>query len=83
MAFLGRLGSLGEPRGGAMAAQGPPKVGPIQSRVCVERGGGPLKRIQKHCQTALGILPRFNVPGGMVADHAARVAFVAPHPEKC
>ena len=38
VAFLGRLGSLGEPQGG-LAAKGPPKVGPIQSTVCVERGG--------------------------------------------
>ena len=68
VAFLGRLGSLGEPQGGAMAAQGPPKVGPIHAALRWERQGGPLRRLQKPCQTALGILPRLNVPRGTVAD---------------
>ena len=31
-------------------------------------GGGPLRRLQKSCQTALGVLLRLNVPGGTVAD---------------
>ena len=32
---------------------------------CAGRGrGGPLRRLQKPCQTALGILPRLNVPRG-------------------
>ena len=39
---------------------------------CTQRdaltGCGPLRRLQKPCQAALGILPRFNVPGGTVAD---------------
>ena len=39
VALLGRLGVFGEAQGGAMAAQGPPKVGPIQSPGCGERGG--------------------------------------------
>ena len=30
--------------------------------------GGPLRRLQKPYQTALGILARLNVPGGTVAD---------------
>ena len=30
-------------------------------------GGGPLRRLQKPYQTALGILARLNVPGGTVA----------------
>ena len=36
-----------------------------------ERGGAP-RRLQKPYQTALGILARLNVPGGTVADSAAR-----------
>ena len=51
-----------------MAAQGPRKVGPIQARRCVPEAGGPLRRLQTPCQTALGILSRLNVPGGTVAD---------------
>ena len=31
-------------------------------------GGVALRRLQNPCQTALGILPRLNVPGGTVAD---------------
>ena len=46
MALLGRLGAFGEPQGGAMAAQGPPKVGPIQS-VRRDELGGSLRRQQK------------------------------------
>ena len=68
VAFLGRLGSLGEPQGGAMAAQGPPGVGGMRAVKRGPEGGGSLRRLQKPCQTALGILPRLNVPGGTVAD---------------
>ena len=50
MALLGRLGAFGEPQGGAVAAQGPPKVGPIHASGCEERGGGPLRRLQKPYQ---------------------------------
>ena len=39
MALLGRFGALGEPQGGAMAAQGPPEGGPIHAALCEERGG--------------------------------------------
>ena len=39
MAFLGRFGAFGEPQGGEMAAQGPPKVGPVQAGLRGERGG--------------------------------------------
>ena len=69
MTFLGRLGSLGEPQGGAMAAQGPPGVGAVHASKRVERGGWSLGRLQKPCQTVLGILPRLNVPRDTVADH--------------
>ena len=68
VAFLGLLGSLGEPQGGAMAAQGPPKVGAVQSSKRVPEAEGSLRRLEKPCQAALGILPRLNVPGGTVAD---------------
>ena len=60
--FLGRHGSLGELQGGAMAAQGAPGVGAMQAELCAPEGGGPLRRLQKPWQTALGILPRPNVP---------------------
>ena len=48
VAFLGRLGSLGEPQGGAMAGQGPLGVGVLHSTGCCQRkgegeGGGPEK----------------------------------------
>ena len=45
-----------------MAAQGAPGVGVVQSPVCAPEGGGALRRLQIPCQTALGILPRLNVP---------------------
>ena len=51
-----------------MAVQGPPGVGVVQSKLREERGGGSLRRLQKPCQTALGILPRLNVPRGTVAN---------------
>ena len=68
VALLGRLGSLGEPQDGVMAAQGPPGVGVVHAMACCQRGGWSFRRLQKPCQTALGILPRLNVPGGTVAD---------------
>ena len=39
VAFLGRLGGFREPQGGAMAAQGPPKVGAMHATLRDERGG--------------------------------------------
>ena len=45
-----------------MATQGPLGVGAMQARRCVPRRGGSLRRVQKPCQAALGILPRLNVP---------------------
>ena len=36
------------------------------------RRWGPLRRLQKPYQTALGILARLNVPGGTVADSGPR-----------
>ena len=58
--FLGRHGSLGELQGGAMAAQGAPGVWAMQAAICETEGGRALRRLQKPCQTALGILPRLN-----------------------
>ena len=43
-----------------MAAQGAPGVWAVQAPICVPEGGGALRRLQKPCQTALGILPRPN-----------------------
>ena len=68
MALLNRFGAFGEPQGGSMAAQGPPGVGVVFARVCGSEAGGPLRKRHKPCQTALGIPPRLNVPGGTVAD---------------
>ena len=51
-----------------MAAQGRPKARPIHAIGREERGGWSLRKLQKPCQTTLGILPRLNVPGGTVAD---------------
>ena len=45
-----------------MAAQGPLGVGVVQLPIRAPEGGGALRRLQKPCQTALGILPRLNVP---------------------
>ena len=39
VALLGRLGAFGEAQGGAMAAQGPRKRGPIHAARCWKRGG--------------------------------------------
>ena len=51
-----------------MAAQGPPGRGAMHATLRVERGGWSLRRLQKPCQTAIGIPPRLNVPGSTVAD---------------
>ena len=40
MAILARLGKLGEPEGGTMAAQGPSGVGVMQSALCDPREVG-------------------------------------------
>ena len=43
-----------------MAAQGAPEIGVMQLTICAPEGGGALRRLQKPCQTALGILLRLN-----------------------
>ena len=42
VAFRGRHGSLGEAQGGAMAAEEPPKVGPIHAALRWQRAGWAL-----------------------------------------
>ena len=42
VAFQGRHGSLGEAQGGAMAAEEPPKVGPIHAALRWQRAGWAL-----------------------------------------
>ena len=65
--FLGRHGSLGEPQGGAMAAQGPPVIGAVQSSVGV---GGAVP--QKTTETLPDSTWHSSTPqcagGGTVAD---------------
>ena len=56
-----------------MAAQGPSGGGGMHRVIRDRREVGPLRRLQKSSQTALGILPRFNVPGGTVADDGKRL----------
>ena len=56
-----------------MAGQGPPVIGAIHAGGRGPGGGGPLERLQKPYQTALGILTRLNVPGGTVADDGKRL----------
>ena len=51
-----------------MAAQGPPQSRADSRGRMLPGGWGSLKKLQRPCQTALGILPRLNVPGGTVAD---------------
>ena len=73
VSFQGRHGSLGEPQGGAMAAQGPRGVRRLQSAVCEVTRGCSLRRLQKSCQAAFGTLPRFSVPrhgGGSSNGHS-------------
>ena len=41
-----------------MTAQGPPGVGTMQSPIRETAGGRPLRRLQRPCRTALGILPK-------------------------
>ena len=62
MALLSRFAAFGEPQGGAMAAQGPQKVGPVHAAPCFPEGGGPLEDYKNPIRTALGITPRLNVP---------------------
>eukprot|EP00959_Pyramimonas_sp_CCMP1952_P205870 4305337-Pyramimonas_sp.AAC.1 len=65
---LGHLGRHEERQGGVMAAQRASGEGAMHAIGRVERGGG-LRRLQKPCQTALGILARLDVSGGTVADN--------------
>ena len=69
---LGHLGRLGERQGRVLAPTEPRKEGAIHQTGCDPGGGGPLERLQKPYQTALGILARLNVPGGTVADDGKR-----------
>ena len=65
---LGHLGRLGERQGRVWAPTEPRKEGAVHATGCDPGGGGPLRKLQKLCRTALGILARLNVPGGTVAD---------------
>ena len=65
---LGRLGRLGERHGRVWAPTELREEGAIHPIGRDPGGGGPLERLQKPYQTALGILTRLNVPGGTVAD---------------
>ena len=51
---------LGSPREAPWPPRDPPGVGVVQATVRDPEGGGPLRRLQKPCQTALGILARLN-----------------------
>ena len=44
---LGRHGSLGEPQGGALAAQGPLVIGAVQAAKRAPEGGVPFRRLQE------------------------------------
>ena len=78
--FLGRHGSLGELQGGAMAAQVPPGSRDDAVAYLRDGGGRPLRRLQKPCQGALGILPRLNVPrhGGGFSGPVSRFRALGP-----
>ena len=47
-----------------MAAQGTPGEGAVHAKLREPGTAGSLRRLQKPCQTALGILPRLNVRRG-------------------
>ena len=72
---LGHLGRLGERQGRVWAPTEPREDGAAHAGGC-EREGGPLRRLQKPDQTALGILARLNVPWGTVADFLASAGAV-------
>ena len=65
---LGHFGRLAERQRRVLAPTEPREEGAMHARGCRPGGGGSLRRLQKPCQTALGILARLNVPGGTVAD---------------
>ena len=75
---MGRLGGLGgfpglswkpwRAPGRRHGRPGPSGVGVVHAGGRCRRGRWPLRKLQRPCQTALGILPRLNVPGGTVAD---------------
>ena len=73
IALLSCLGDFGEHRGGAMAAQGLPKLRPISAELCGEQGVGSYK-ITKTLPASTCILLRFNVLRGTVADMSWRFA---------
>eukprot|EP00959_Pyramimonas_sp_CCMP1952_P141212 2955536-Pyramimonas_sp.AAC.1 len=45
--------------------------------------GEALGRLQRSCQTAFCILPRFNVPGGTVGDLCKRHVRAQAHTNTC
>ena len=59
--------ALESPREAPWSPRDPREEGRCTQECTARRGVGPLS-IQKPYQTALGILPRLNVPGGTVAD---------------
>ena len=69
---LGYLGRLGERQGRVWAPTEPRKEGAVRAGGGARKRGGALRRLQKPYQTALGILPRLDVPGGTVADDGKR-----------
>ena len=70
---LEHLGRLGERWGRVWASTEPREEGAVHATRRCPGGGGPFRRLQQEpYHTALGILARLNVPGGTVADSAAR-----------
>ena len=75
--FLGRRGSFGEPQGGAMAAQGPPAIGAMQSGGCGPEGGA-LRRLQKPARPPLAFFHASTCPrhgGGLLSLRFALFCF--------
>ena len=65
---LGHLGSVGVRQGRVLAADRVmERGGDARGQAVPERAA--FRRLQKPCQTALGLLARLSVPGGTVADH--------------
>ena len=60
---LGHLGRMGERQGRVWEPTEPREEGAMHAAGCERERGGSLRRLQKPCQTALGILARLNVPG--------------------
>ena len=80
VSFLDRLGSLGEPQGGAMAAQGPSGGGGMHATGRDERGGVPERTTENLLGSTLHSCTPHRAPSGRLPPPSRMISPLRPPP---